>query len=100
LAAISENVQYRLEGSRLVIEIDLSSQLGLSSTRLSYLIAKGQGFVTGGYRFTLTVFRPLTKRELLDLVNEEEKPEEQQAKPDPMSITGKLRPRRRPAGDQ
>ena len=65
MAGVTENVRYRLEDSRLVIEIGLNTDMGLSSSGLSRIVAKGSGAVKGGVRFSLTVFRPLTKRELV-----------------------------------
>ena len=59
---MAENVQMRLEGSILVIEIDLSQSLGLSSSGKSEIIASTGGNISvpgqEEVKIGLNVYRP------------------------------------------
>lgn len=68
--ALLENVRYTLEGQKLVLEIDLSGDLGTSSTGKSKLVARSRGCtVKGGYKFNLVVYHPGLVSDLPSLVS-------------------------------
>lgn len=61
------NVEYRVtDDNRLIIEVDLNADLGPSSTGISRLVATCGSFpVAPGLKLSLTVFKPLSKQQLV-----------------------------------
>ena len=57
-----KNIQMHVEGSKLVIEIDLTKDLGPSASGKTTLVASTEGNVTidgrEGFRLGLNVFKP------------------------------------------
>jgi len=58
-----QNVDMRVEGQKLIVEVDLTQDLGLSSSGKSRLVAVAGCYQVpgrGDLRATVTVFRPLS----------------------------------------
>ena len=55
------NVEYRVTGKKLVIEVDLTKEQGISSSGKSMLIATDTVKVSSDVKFTLSVYKPLKK---------------------------------------
>lgn len=55
------NVNHKIVGKKLIIEVDLTQEQGISSSGKSMLIATDTVKVSSDVKFTLSVYKPLKK---------------------------------------
>ena len=55
------NVECKVTGKKLIIEVDLTKEQGVSSSGKSMLIATDTVKVSSDIKFTLSVYKPLKK---------------------------------------
>lgn len=62
---VGQNVEFRVEGNKLVITVDLSKQFGLSGSGKSTIIASTGGNVSvagnEGVKVGINVYRPVSR---------------------------------------